>query len=216
MVATQNGYKYIGGTSQLATIKAGAQHTQVRKGDTATVLGFLVRELNAACEPCNTLFGWRTAATNANVGGSPDSNHISGTAVDYNGGRHPNEAAHGGKRLGSGWSAYDTKAIRTLLAALNGVVHWGADYAPGYRDYMHFDVRATTSALAKAAKKIRGGTVRTTAAVNVRKGASTSSKSDRVIPKGYRFTYNGVVYRGGRLWLHTTAGHYVAAEYTTF
>jgi len=215
---TQNGFKRLArkDESKLVYIKGGSLRTQVLKGDVATVLGWFVREFNATVEKIDlTLFGWRSIETNLTVGGSSDSNHVSGTALDINGARHPWEQRVG-KTLASGFSATQVARIRLLQHACSGVVHWGGDYNPRFRDWMHFDVRASSSQLKAAAKKLRGGTVRTTAAVNVRMGASTTSKVDRVIPKGFRFNYNDVVCRGGRLWLHTTAGHYVAAEFTTF
>jgi len=222
VAATQNGYKIIASTRDLATIKVGSTPAvQVRKGSTAVVLGWLGRELNAGVEKAVSFYGWRTAATNARVGGSPDSNHVSGTAIDFNGAKHPNEAAHGHAHLASGWSKSQTQAIRTLLAACSGVVHYGGDYAVGWRDFMHFDIRASVAALDKAAKKLKGGWV----TVTVAKGATfngrnkPSTKTGKVIhrrKRGFRIYYADVVYREGRLWLKTRYGTYYAAEYTTF
>jgi len=223
VAATQNGYKIISAFSRsaLADVKVGKLATvQLRKGSTTTVLAWLGRELNAGVEKAVSFYGWRTPATNRNVGGSPDSNHVSGTAIDFNGAKHRNEAAHGHARLSSGWSSSQVKAIRTLLKACSGVVHWGGDYNPGYRDYMHFDVRASVAALDAAAKKLKGGWVTVTvpkgSSLNGRAKPSAKGKAKYKRARGFRIYYVDVVYREGRLWLKTRYGTYYAAEFTTF
>lgn len=121
--------------------------TQVLIGDSATVLQEVARRFNATVEPLTTFFGWRSLATNTASGGIPDSNHMSGTAIDLNGGKHPRY------RTGT-FSGDQVAAIRKILADLPGV-KWGGDYPVSEIDQMHFEIVGTPAVIATTAAKIR-------------------------------------------------------------
>lgn len=220
MAQTQNGYSILSKLSlSLTTIKVAAASTKVRRGDTATVLLWVARQLHYAIEPCVTLYGYRDAATNRIYGGLPSSNHLSGTAFDYNGAKHPYEHTHP-QGWTSGWGATDQARIADILRAAR-VVEWGNNlslFPKGWRDPMHFAISRTASAagVKAAAKRLRGGTVTVTERVNGRAAPRIDADVLHVRSKGYAITYEQVAYRGGRVWLKTKAGTWYAADFTTW
>ncbi|WP_029289144.1 M15 family metallopeptidase [Cellulomonas sp. HZM] len=226
-VKTNNGFPRLSGLVSLKTIKVRKQTTRVRTGDAGTILGWVARQIDADVEPCQTLYGWRSPATNTAAGGVGDSNHLSGTAIDYNGGKHPYERTwnktHPAGSWRPGWSADAVKDIHAILAAASGVVVWGNDvssrYAVGWRDAMHFEVRASAAALKRATDKLRGGTVHVTADVLNGRAKPSTAKPVKVLyrrKRGFKITYTQVLYREGRLWLKTRYGTYYAAEHTSW
>ena len=213
---TRNGWPTLASTSALTTIRVEGHTTKLRRGPVAAILAWLVRQLHyGGIERVVSAFGWRSAATNRAAGGIANSNHLSGTAIDYNGGRHPYEATHDGPYR-SGWDTAQTKAIRALLKFLEGTVAWGIDFNKGFRDAMHFEVRGTAAVLERVAAKIAGGTVHVT--VNdtaCRPAPTTSSKVKARRAIGYEIRYVEVLWREGRLWLLSSGGNYYAASCTS-
>lgn len=214
---TNNGYSSSPAPS-LRTVKVHGHSTHVRKGDVATLLGWVVAQLDASVEACTTLYGYRTIAENTRAHGVLDSNHLSATAVDYNGGRHPWEH---GKALASGYTDTQVADLHAILAATGHTVQWGGDvsgrYKIGSRDWMHLEVRGTAKQVAAAARRLTGGTVKVTATVlNGRASPTTMAPVVHRRTTGYLLHYHGVVYRGGRVWLVTRFGTCYAAEYTTW
>lgn len=69
------------------------------------------------------------------------------------------------------------------------------------------------SYIAQKYVKFIGDRYQTTARVNVRSGASTTSKIKNTIPKGYKFRGKKVVTKNGRKWIYTSKGNFVAADY---
>jgi hypothetical protein len=66
-----------------------------------------------------------------------------------NGYKHPYEANT--KPWSSGWTSAQQAEIRAIMAESGGLISWGLDYNPGWRDAMHFDVtRGKTAAQVKA------------------------------------------------------------------
>lgn len=116
MTMTHNGWPVI--TTGLATISAGGRSTRVRSGDVATVLAHVAQRFHEGVEPLVTFHGWRSASANAAAGGIRTSNHLSGTAIDLNGGRHPMG------RTGT-FTAAQTAAVRAILADMDGTITWG-------------------------------------------------------------------------------------------
>jgi len=94
-------------------------------------------------EPLVSLNGWRSQADNTYYHGHPRSDHMSGTAIDFNGAKHPYEANQKGAWT-SGFSATQTKKIREILKYA-GIFEWGADYPVGLRDAMHFGLKPGTT-----------------------------------------------------------------------
>ena len=131
----------------LAAITAGGHSTQVRAGAVATVLEHVARRFHAEVEPLVTFYGWRSVATNAVVGGHPRSNHPSGTALDFNGYRHPYKAP-------VNFSAAQVAAIRRILAEVAPVVRWGGDFGAKLRDGMHFEIVGAAVQVATVAARL--------------------------------------------------------------
>jgi len=127
---------FVGGDRNGATVLA---------GDVATAFTWLLEQLHAQVEPLTVVNGWRSAADNRRAGGAARSNHISGTAVDVNGGRHPYERHHPGRRYSSGFTTAQAKAVRAILARADGLFRWGLDFPVGLRDAMHFELAGGTT-----------------------------------------------------------------------
>lgn len=113
----------------------------VLAGDVAAAFTWLVAQIHERVERVTMVNGWRSAAYNAQIGGAPGSNHISGTALDVNGHRHPYERGIYNPSYGTGgWGVDGVKKVRQILAEADGLFAWGLDFAPGWRDAMHFDI----------------------------------------------------------------------------
>ena len=121
---------------------------KVRSGDAHTILNELGRRFNSEVETIRKDWSWGYAYRNVR-GASIHSEHSAGTAVDFN------APEHGLGRVGT-FSSAQVKAIRRILADLDGSVRWGGDYA-GRKDEMHFELQGGTAKLAKVAAKIKGG-----------------------------------------------------------
>jgi hypothetical protein len=215
-VLTRNLYSILSGSSKsLATITVSGHSTKVRAGNVGFLLRWVAAQIHGEVESITTLYGWRDRETNTRVGGDPRSNHMSGTALDINGARHPYERT---RPIGwsSGFTTHETADIRRILEAAGGTVRWGLDFNRGYRDAMHFEVRGDALTLRRVARKLSGGKVKTTDVVNGRSAPSTKAPVKFVRDKGFPITYVAVLYRGGRLWLKTEYGTYYAAEFTTY
>jgi hypothetical protein len=134
---------------------------EVRAGDVAVVMQALANAFDAEVEPLVTINGYRSPAYNAQVGGDASSNHLSGTALDFNGARHPYErnlpASRRGKAYDHGFTDAQVKAIRALLKRFGGVVGWGLDFNTGYRDAMHFEIRGSADDVARLAASLASG-----------------------------------------------------------
>jgi len=119
----------------------------VRKGDVATVLRYVAEQLHKRVEPITKGHGaddWGYAYR-ANVNNpSQLSCHASGTAIDYNAVLHPN-----GRR--GTWTPAQKAEIGRILGEVGGTVRNLA------HDEMHFEIVGSATAVAAAARKIRGG-----------------------------------------------------------
>lgn len=153
---------------------------KVRAGDAHTILNELGRRFNAEVETIRKDWSWGYAYRNVR-GASIHSEHSAGTAVDFN------APEHGLGRVGT-FSGAQVKAIRRILADLDGTVRWGGDYA-GRKDEMHFELQGGVNKLAKVAAKINGGTIKPVG--NVKPSKPKPAKSDR--PTDYKdLTVDGV------------------------
>ncbi|MCR6647808.1 MAG: M15 family metallopeptidase [Cellulomonas sp.] len=117
----------------------------VLDGDVSRAFRWLLEQFHARVEPITEVNGWRSVAFNKQIGGAARSNHTSGTAVDVNGGRHPFEAHHPGKRYSSGFTTAQERAIRAILREAGGLFRWGLDFPVGRRDAMHFELANGTT-----------------------------------------------------------------------
>lgn len=124
---------------------------KVRAGDAHTILNELGRRFNAEVETIRKDWSWGYAYRPVR-GASVASEHSAGTAVDFNAPAH-------GLGLSGTFSGAQVRAIRRILADLDGTVRWGGDYA-GRKDEMHFELQGGVAKLAKVAAKINGGTIK--------------------------------------------------------
>ncbi|MGP5022346.1 M15 family metallopeptidase [Glutamicibacter arilaitensis] len=124
---------------------------KVRAGDAHTILNELGRRFNAEVETIRKDWSWGYAYRPVR-GASVASEHSAGTAVDFNAPAH-------GLGLSGTFSGAQVKAIRRILADLDGTVRWGGDYA-GRKDEMHFELQGGVSKLARVAAKINGGIIK--------------------------------------------------------
>ncbi len=141
-------------TSEVTTIDAGGCVARVRGGAVAVVLAAFARDFHREVESIATLYGHRSVAANAAAGGDPRSDHLSGTALDINGGHHPWEKRTGTRRYPArgGFTLAQLAALRRLQARYP--VAWGGDYRTGYRDAMHHYVHGTPAQIEAAAARI--------------------------------------------------------------
>lgn len=128
---------------------------EFRAGDVAVVFQYFFERFHREVEPVYMLNGYRSSGYNATIPGSvASSNHISATAGDVNGDRHPNEARAPRGIKPSGFSPAQVAAINQLLADF-GCIVWGgrtsAKFPVGSRDYMHFEVAGGTAAAQRLA-----------------------------------------------------------------
>lgn len=120
----------------------------VRAGDVAVVLFYVAEQFHKYVEPLvpGTCWGfnYRPDANNPHV----LSCHASATAIDLNAPKHPN-----GVR--GTFTPAQVAMIRTILAACEGVVHWGGDFV-GTDDEMHFEIFGDAAHVAAVARKLAG------------------------------------------------------------
>lgn len=175
----------------------------VLKGDVATVLTEFMRRFHERVEPITTANGWRSRAFNTQVGGASGSNHISGTAVDLNGARHPYEAHQPGRAWSSGFTAAQTAELRRLLVEFAGVIRWGADFPRGKRDSMHFEIAVPPASgqVAALAKQLKPAAPAPTPAPP----ANTEENALMFIYVYGRNAYR--LFSGGRVFGQTKAGY---------
>lgn len=221
MAKTQNGYSALTRFSVLLkTIVMNGHSTKVRRGDTATLLFWIAKQLHYGVEPCISLYGWRDPALNDSVGGLKSSNHLSGTAIDYNGNKHPYEHTrpNGWK---SGWTAKQSAQIADILRVAR-VIEWGNNlslFPRGWRDPMHFAISrfASAAAIKAAAARLRGGTV--TVTKDNTHGRANPNRNSKVLytrKKGFKIKYVQVAYRDSLMWIKSNKGTWYLAASTTF
>lgn len=151
---TNNSWSTIA-SSGTTTIAGGSKTTTVRSGDAATVLGYFATQYNARVEAITSFNGYRTYEQNLAAKGDCASDHMSGTAIDINGGVHVWEKKSAYPPNG-GFTGAQVDTLRAIMAELGNVVGWGGDYKAGNRDAMHFYIRATPAAVAQVAAVLRG------------------------------------------------------------
>lgn len=166
-VATLNGWSEAREAQVVRIVVGGDKNgATVLAGDVATAFRWLLEQFHARVEPIKEVNGWRSAAFNRQVGGAARSNHISGTAVDVNGARHPYERHQPGRVYSSGFTNTQAAAVRAILKEAGGLFTWGLDFRVGLRDAMHFELanRTTKADVAAFVAKIRAGQAATLAA----------------------------------------------------
>ena len=118
----------------------------VKAGDVATVLGYVMRQLDARVEPIVDGHCWGyTYKANVN-NPSQLSCHASGTAGDFNAPAHPNGSS-------GTFSDEQRGVIYQILDECQGAVSWLEGY-----DEMHFEICVGASTLAAVAASLGGST----------------------------------------------------------
>ncbi|WP_263117872.1 M15 family metallopeptidase [Cellulomonas fimi] len=150
MANSENGWPLVV-EAQLEPLAWLPNNARLLAGPVAQVLGYVARQFAARVEPITSTSSFRPKATIGS--GSTYSNHASGTALDMNGGRHP----QGSKDT---FTDPQVGAIRQILAECSGVLRWGGDYAMPITDEMHFEIRpgATAAQVAAAAAALTTNT----------------------------------------------------------
>lgn len=150
MPYSQNGWLVdISGDSQdhAFTVAGSDFPNGVRRGDVATVLGYVARRFHAEVEKLMDPGCWGYYVRP--IRGTLDtySNHSSGTAIDLNAPRHA---------LGDvgTFTPTQVRAIEAILDDCDGVVRWGGHYSER-KDEMHFEVVKGPAAVSVLAGKIR-------------------------------------------------------------
>jgi hypothetical protein len=128
----------------------------MRAGDVAVVLGYCLVQWNLRVEYVYTASGYRSVAVNNQSGGMPTSNHLSATADDINGYKHPYEATHR-RTFKINLTPQQIAIVRDILAFCEGTVEWGMDFPAGWRDPMHIAISRHTNGgeVARIADKIK-------------------------------------------------------------
>jgi putative chitinase len=112
----------------------------VQIGEPNTILKAFLADLNAYVEPYNGENDWGGWTPTNSVA---TSNHLGGTAVDFNWNDHPMGPA--AEDPTAGWQGSsliagdEVPAVRTLLDFYEGMVYWGADWTTP-KDSMHFQM----------------------------------------------------------------------------
>lgn len=146
---SQNGYRAKDYSLIAAyTVPGTSVRVALRKGDVSVVMLYLLKQFNDTVEPLrqSDTGGYNPRSI---IGGKVVSNHASGTAADVRWRDHPLGAR-------GTFNSNQVKAIRKILAFLEGVVRWGGDYK-GRKDEMHFEVNAPLAKVEEVADKIRNG-----------------------------------------------------------
>lgn len=117
---------------------------RVRAGDVDVVLIHVADRFNGEVEPIDpaTSRGW---AQDAHGDGDPESNHASGTAVDFNATAHP--VGESGT-----FTAAQVATVRDILADFAPVVAWGGDF--DRPDERHFEIVGTPQEVAAVAERL--------------------------------------------------------------
>lgn len=123
-----------------------------RKGDVATVLGYVAAQFDARVEKLRQAQGCWGFAYRKNRNANNLSCHSSGTALDLNATKHPNGQF-------PTFTAKQVAAMREILAEVDHLIRWGYDFH-GTKDPMHVEVNATAAQLAPLARKLRAHTAR--------------------------------------------------------
>ena len=178
MARTLNGWTVLDG-KRLVTWRAGKASCSTVGGNAGVLLRYAARQFDRRVEPVATCYGWRSVATNTAAGGVARSNHLSGTAIDVNGGRHPWEKRGGAYR--SGFTAAQESTIRRICAETSGRIVWGGAWPVGQRDAMHLEVRGSAVSLAAAVWSLKRPVTATQRAVRTRPDALWGAATDRAV-----------------------------------
>ena len=159
-VLTENGWPMVNANKTVSVqVVPAAKKVPLLRGDVATILNAWIILYNREVEPIQSqVWGW---SPDNDV---PNSNHMSGTAIDINAPLYP-----WGKRV---MNAVTKSKVRSLLAKFNGVIFWGADW--GRADEMHYQIGLSPndSRVRALAEKLNNGYLNAYAVTNVSRETS--------------------------------------------
>lgn len=145
MAESYNGWPASPDKNEIGVVSNGVFPGGVKAGDVSTVLGYVMRQLDARVEP--VVDGWCWGYTyKANVNNpSQLSCHASGTAGDWNAPSHPNGSS-------GTFTAAQVGTIYAILDEVQGAVSWLQGY-----DEMHFEICVDAATLARVAASLPAG-----------------------------------------------------------
>lgn len=168
----------------------------VKAGDVATVLGYVVEQLDARVEPIDRDavkdewgYHYKLSANSPSL----LSCHSSATAIDFNATRHPNGKRHT-------FTAEQVGEIRRILGEVDNVVRWLGD-ANRVPDEMHFEIRGTPAQVAVVAARLRKQPAPPTPAPTPEDdmfGPTDRTQLDAAAQQLTNLPRNGIVDYGGR------------------
>lgn len=115
------------------TVPGTSVSLQIQNGQPLAILRAFAADFNAYVEPLRDLDSACWTPTNS----VPTSNHLSGTACDFNWNDHPFQVSY------AGFSSKETATVRELLDFYEQTVFWGQDWQSP-KDAMHFQVGYNT------------------------------------------------------------------------
>lgn len=126
------------------TIPGTSETLWFQQGAPATILPAFMADMNEFVEPImNAAGGYNDEGSWTATNSVPTSNHLGGTAIDYNWNDHPMGPEAGDPAAGWKGSVLingdEVPAIRKLLAWYEGTVFWGNDWQTP-KDSMHFQM----------------------------------------------------------------------------
>lgn len=145
MATSYNGWPASPDRAEIGVVANDVFPGGVKSGDVTTVLGYVMRQLDARVEP--VVGGWCWGYTyKANVNNpSQLSCHASGTAGDWNAPDHPNGSS-------GTFTTAQRGEIYAILDECQGAVSWLEGY-----DEMHFEICVDAGDLAVVAASLPGG-----------------------------------------------------------
>lgn len=136
MATSQNGWPLVAaGSPQVETLAGVPTGPVALAGPVAQLLRYVAVQFNARVEAITSTSSHRPGATIGSTGRY--SNHASATAIDLNGGRHPQFAR-------GTFTPAQVSEIRAILGSTQ-VIDWGGDWGDASVDEMHFEIRPGTT-----------------------------------------------------------------------
>lgn len=133
------------------TVPGSSVRLRLREGAPGEILVYLAERYHREVEPLDPPGAipdnWSYAEREIRGSTTTLSNHASGTAIDLRATRHP---------LGvrGTFTPAQVRAIRRILADLDGCVRWGGDYT-GRADEMHFEIAEDPDTCARVVAALR-------------------------------------------------------------
>lgn len=145
MATSYNGWPASPDRDEIGVVPSDVFPGGVKSGDVTTVLGYVMRQLDARVEPI--VGGWCWGYTYKQNVNNPSqlSCHASGTAGDFNAPDHPNGSS-------GTFTAAQRGEIYAILDECQGAVSWLEGY-----DEMHFEICVDAGDLAVVAASLPAG-----------------------------------------------------------